>query len=109
VVLTGNELEVQLRDGIPERSMAVDCIVDMTYLGAIIGVEILDLRRQLNGGKVKPSTVKGNPRWSYDEEIDAFYLHVTTGPGQVQRKAKATVLLDSAGRVVRILVPIPWA
>lgn len=48
---------------------------------------MLDLRKQLTGGTVDPPSQDSTLRWSYDAEMDAVYLHVGEGPGQVQRRS----------------------
>jgi hypothetical protein len=61
-------------------------VLDETYLGEVVGLEILDLQAQLNGARApKPLSSTPYPRWAYDDEIDAFYVHLTEGRAQVQR------------------------
>jgi hypothetical protein len=45
---------------------------------------------------------EGSPRWSYDEEIDAFYVRIADGPAQRQRSARGTAQVDRDGRLVSI-------
>jgi uncharacterized protein YuzE len=83
-------------------STSLACVVDLTYLGDVVGVEILDFGRQLSGGVAPISPKGGGVRWSYDPEMDAFYIHVAEGSGQVQRKATAVAFLDSDGQLTAI-------
>lgn len=100
-------LTVRLFASAPIRSVEIDCVLDLTDFGEVVGIEVLDLRRQLAGGVVELPEPDGDVRWSYDGEIDAFYLHVADGRGQVQRSARARAQLDSMGRLVRMDVELP--
>lgn len=71
------------------RPLDIDCVVDLTDFGEVVGVEVLDVSRQLAGGVVDPPTLQGEIRWSYDDEIDALYVHVADGRGQMQRRSIA--------------------
>jgi uncharacterized protein YuzE len=99
-------LRVQLLEAHPARLLDIDCVVDLTDLGQVVGIEVLDLRSQLAGGTVGPLTVNSSIRWSYDDEIDALYVHVAAGRGQVQRRTAAQAGLDSNDRVVELAVPL---
>ncbi len=88
------------------RAIDVDCVVDLTDFGDVVGVEILDLRRQLSDGIIEGSPAGSKIRWSYDDEIDAFYVRLTDGQSQVQRGATGRAHLDSARRVVQLDVPV---
>lgn len=99
-------LRVQLLDAGGVRSLDIDCVVDLTDFDEVVGVEILDLRKQLAGGTVGPSIEGGGIRWSYDAEMDALYLHVTDGRGQAQWRLTARGQLDAGGRLVQLDVPI---
>ena len=107
-VATGNGmLSIQFADSDIARSTNVDCVLDLTYLGDVVGVEILDLRRQLSGGRVEALSAGGQIQWSYDDEIDAFYVQILEDRAQVQRSATGKAHLDSGNRVVRLEVPVP--
>jgi uncharacterized protein YuzE len=97
---------VHLSDAPVADTLKVRCVLDLTSFDEIVGIEILDLRRQLNGGTVAASPSGGPIRWAYDDEIDALYVHVRDGRGQVQRSVAATARLDSAHRVVRLDVSL---
>jgi uncharacterized protein YuzE len=102
-------LRVQLVDAGGVRSLDIDCVVDLTDFDEVVGVEILDLRKQLAGGTIGPSVEGSSIRWSYDAEMDALYLHVMDGRGQVQRRSAASGQLDAGGRLVRLDVPLSRA
>ncbi len=61
-----------------------------------------DVGRQSSGGVAPISPKGGEVRWSYDPEMDAFYIHAAEGSGQVQRKAIAVAFLDSDGQLTAI-------
>jgi hypothetical protein len=98
-------LSIRFRDSDVDRSVDLDCVVDLTDFDDVVGVEILDLRRQLSGGIVEPSPTTGRIRWSYDDEMDAFYVHLTDGRGQVQRSVTCKAHLDPEMRFVQLDVP----
>lgn len=102
-------LHVRTLDAEPARSMELRCVLDLNDFGDVIGVEVLDLARQLDGGAMDPLRRKGAISWSYDDEIDALYIHVAEGRGQVQRSAVGSAHLDSSGRVVALAIPVPGA
>lgn len=79
--------------------MDFDCVIDQTDLGEIVGIEILDLVRQLAGGRAPSAPLAGFPRWSYDEEIDAFYVHLADGRAQVQKSGSCTAYVDQEGQL----------
>jgi uncharacterized protein YuzE len=106
---SGQTLYVRFLDSPATSSVEVACVIDQTHFGDVIGVEILDLRRQLSGGVVGGPRASGRVRWSYDSEIDAFYVHVMEGNSQVQTSATGKVSLDTDQRVVLMEIPVPPA
>src|SRR2546421_10646171 len=100
---------VHFLDSPVARSVEVASVVDQNDFGDVTGVEILDLRRQLTGGVVDAPAASGRVRWSYDSEVDAFYVHVMEGRSQVQTSVTSEVSLDAAERVVSMKIPVPPA
>lgn len=76
-----------------------DCVIDQTDLGDVVGIEVLDLEQQLAGGRAPVPPSDGFPGWSYDKEIDAFYVRVADGRGQVQKAGSGTAYLDQEGQL----------
>jgi uncharacterized protein YuzE len=109
VEVSEGNLSISFLDSTPSRSVEVSCVVDLTDFGDVIGVEVLDWRHQLSGGLLDAPRASGQVRWSYDEEIDALYVHVMDGRSQTQLPATAKVSLDSRQRVVCLEVPVPSA
>lgn len=105
---SGELLSIRFLDSVVSESVEVACVVDQTDFGDVIGVEILDLRRQ-SGGLVEAPRASGSVRWSYDAEIDAFYVHVMEGRSQVQTSVTGKISLNSAQRVVMLEVQVPQA
>jgi len=101
-----NVLHLHILSSDATNSSQLRCVLDLTDLGQVIGVEVLDLTAQLDGGVIAPSRSSGEIQWSYDAEIDALYIHVASGRGQVQRSVVANAELDDAGRIVEISVPL---
>lgn len=102
--IDGGVLLVHLLSSPAARSAPVECVVDLTRLGEVVGVEVLDLKRQLAVPVVEAPESDGGVRWSYDDEIDALYLRITNERGQVQKTAKAEAKLDSLGRLVELSI-----
>lgn len=105
----GVTISIQFSDSATFRSVEVDCVIDQTDFGDVIGVEIIGLHRQLSGGLIDAPRTSGGVRWSYDNEIDSFYVHVMEGRSQVQTRVTGKVSLDASQRVVLLEVPVPRA
>lgn len=87
-------------------SMIVDLLpVAGTRVVTFEAVEILDFRRQLGAPVPSPFTSSDVPRWSYDEEMDAYYIRVREGTAGAQRSVVGTADLHEAGRVARLKIP----
>jgi uncharacterized protein YuzE len=95
-------LQVRLGESQISHSIEVECVVDLTYVGDLVGIEILDLSRQLSGGTALAQLSDSDVRWSYDSEMDAFYLHVSDGRGQVQRAQSGIAHLNREDQLVGI-------
>jgi hypothetical protein len=105
VTVRGGVWTVSLGAAEGGRQVDFEGIVDQTDFGDVVGIEILDLNRQVEA--VAPhSPRRGYPRWSYDDEIDAFYVHVADGPGQVQRVTSGSALVDAAGTLTTLEVTV---
>jgi uncharacterized protein YuzE len=100
-------LGVRFLDAVVSRSVEVACVIDRTDFGDVVGIEILDFLRQIPGALLEGPRSAGVVRWSYDAEIDAFYLHLMDGRGQTQTSIVGTVGLDDAQRVVLLEAPVP--
>jgi hypothetical protein len=100
--IEGGVLRVQLLDSEPVHSLDVDCVLDLTDFEDVVGVEVLDVTKQLTGGTVEPPSQDSSVRWSYDAEMDALYLHIAEGRGQMQRRSTARGQLDRNGRLVQL-------
>ena len=100
-------LHVVVLDRGPTRTIDVRCVLDQTDFGDVVGVELLDLARQIEGGAIDPAPCTGGLSWSYDAEIDALYVHVAKGPGQIQRSSIASVHIGPMGKVVGLSIALP--
>jgi uncharacterized protein YuzE len=83
-------------------SVPADLTLDFDGEGNIVGVEILNLQDQ--GGKHlldgwQPS-VQDVPSWTYDPEVDAFYLRIVRSRSLDQRVVKGNLLLGNSGSLV---------
>ena len=107
VVSADGVISVRFLDSDVTQSIEVVCVVDFTDFGVVVGIEILDWHRQLSGGQIDSSSASGKLRWSYDQEIDALYIHTGDERGQNQEGTICTVRLDANQRVVTVDVPLP--
>lgn len=105
--LHNGTLVIRFLEATVSQSVEVACIIDQTDFGDAVGIEILDFRRQLSGGLLQGPRSAGVVRWSYDDEIDAFYVHVMNGRSQSQTSVVGIVGLDDAQRVVLLEAPVP--
>ncbi len=104
VEMRGDSLVVKLAFSTPHSEVSLNCVIDVTSLGEIAGVEILDLRVQLSGLEPEHPSGSGDVRWSYDEEVDAFYLHLLRESAPVQQSATCRVQLDVDRRMVGLAI-----
>jgi hypothetical protein len=89
------------------QSYVVACVMDYTDFGDLVGIEVLDWRKQLSGGRIDGPSTSEYPRWSYDDEIDALYIRTSDARGQNQQRATASVDLDASQRVVALQIALP--
>jgi hypothetical protein len=101
----GNSVLIEFLPAPGCRNASFHGVVDVTDFGGLIGLEILDFRRQLDSAMPSRSAAHGLPRWSYDDEVDAFYVRVAEGVAGTQRSVVGTAVLDEAGRVTQIQIP----
>lgn len=106
VVNAHGTLSIYFSDSIATRSVEIACVVDLTDFDDVIGVEILKWGGQLSGGRIDVPSPSGQFRWSYDNEMDALYIHVKLGRGQIQKRSAGTVSLDSDQRVLNLEIPL---
>jgi len=95
-------LIVDLVPASPARRISFECVVDRTDFGDVVGIEILDFRPQLCGGTSPASPNIDVPRWSYDEEIDAFYITLLNTTAAVERSTIGVAVLDTAKQVISL-------
>lgn len=105
--VTGGRLTVHLASGAEGRRADVEGVLDRNPRGEVVGVEILDLRSRLGGVQVPARSRDGYPRWSYGEEIDAFYVQVAEGPAPLQSTVLGTAVLDGDDVVLSLRIELP--
>ena len=97
-------LTVVLAGGSGDHYVAFEGVLDKTMMGEVIGLEILGVKQQLEGGHALPGPVVGFPRWSYDDEIDALYVRIADGSAHMQKMVSGTALLDGFGSILSLEV-----
>jgi hypothetical protein len=105
--LQGDTIVIRFLDAEVARTVQVECVIDQTDFGDVVGIEIISFRGQLNGGQLEGAQSAGAVKWSYDEQYDMLWALVMMGRSQVQTSVIATVGLDAAQRVVRLEAPVP--
>lgn len=80
----GADYTFRLHEGDAELLCEVEAVSDVDEFGDLAGVEILGLRADAGVMFVPTASVDVLPRWSYDEEVDAFYLTVSDTPSYRQ-------------------------
>lgn len=97
-------LVVRLTAGEPAHRATFEGVVDSTGLGEVVGIEILDFRAQLGGASVPESRGGVLPRWSYDDEVDGFYVRISGDNATVQRKTIGEASLNDAMELISLAI-----
>lgn len=98
----GEILGVDFGSASADRRVEIEVVVDRNAFGDVVGVEILDLQQQLASHVPLPVSSVDLPRWSYDDEIDAFYLRLRSDTATSQDMAIGTATLDQAGEMISL-------
>jgi hypothetical protein len=91
------------------NAIAIDCVLDITGLGEVVGIEMIGLASQTDGeilvGVTEAFLDSGEAvRFSYDAKSDAFYVRVPGGRSLDQVAASCVLVRDSDGHLVRLVV-----
>lgn len=90
-------------------TVPTECVLDVTGLGDVIGVEIVNLAHN-TGWRVPGSrgmaTLGSGERvsWSYDQEADAFYVAIKEDRSLDQRCVRCAVGGTKGGQLVSVTV-----
>ena len=87
------------------RRVRFEAVVDESGLGEVVGVEILDMRAQLDGA-LPPTDGGAHRSWSYDDETDAFYLRVAEESAPFQRLVQGIAVIGVNGQLLALEVPV---
>jgi len=105
VEIRGNVLRAALHEGSRFRTAEFECVLDRDDVGDVVGIEILSFRGQL--GVAPPPAAKGsNIKWSYDDEMDAFYMRIRQGPAPRQQTAMGRASFDKGGGLTELEVDL---
>jgi hypothetical protein len=98
-------LRVQLFTGDVASRLSFEGVLDLTGMGEVVGLEILDFGRQLDA-TVEPARSSDAIRWSYYAEEDAFYLHLAGQHAPVQKTVTGVALIDSRKNLIGVDVAL---
>lgn len=96
---------IDLLPVVGSQIMDFEGVIDLTAFDEVVGVEILDFRRQLGTSSLPAYAGSDLPRWSYDQEADAFYLRLMNQVASVQRSIRGTAVMDETGRLTQLVIP----
>ncbi len=89
-----------------EREVEAGFVVDLDLQGHVVGIEILDLKRQAGERVIErlEADLGRAPAmsFSYDRAHDAFYLTLWKSPKSDSRPTDGVIVLDGDGHVLRI-------
>lgn len=103
----GNLVIRFLEESIAATASEIRCMLDSTRIGLVIGVEFLDWRRQTGGGSIAAPSPQAQVRCSYDDEIDALYIHINEERSQIQTWLMASVEMTADRQVIKIQMELP--
>lgn len=92
-----------------ERSVkrsSFDCLLSVTDAGELVGVEIPDCRRQLEGASFPSARADGAFQWSYDAERDIFSVRLGRSGGLVQKDSTGSARVDRQGSILHLQVTL---
>ena len=90
-----------ISDDPPAHHVGFSGVADFTDFGDLVGLEILDLMRQMPSGKL-PAHSPAHLHWAFDEEIDAFYARVLNDSASRQVTANGILRLSESQELVAI-------
>jgi uncharacterized protein YuzE len=98
-------------EGEATSTVPTECVLDVTGLGDVVGVEIVNLThstgRRAPGARGVATLGSGERvSWSYDLEADAFYVSIKDDRSLDQRCARCSVGGTKDGRLVQVTVEL---
>ncbi len=89
--------------------ITVRCVLDFDQFGDVLGVEILNLKDQAGSSclDVVEEVLKGSVtalRYSYDDEVDAFYLRMSEGQSVDQKAVDGVLVLNDKGQIASLRI-----
>lgn len=94
---------------VPLSKVRVRCVLDVDQFGEVIGIEILNLKDQVGNrclGAIEETLRKpvGDLHYSYNDDVDAFYLRVSEGRSVDQKAVDAVLVISDKGQVVSMQI-----
>lgn len=99
-------LQVGFAEGKVKQQFTLHCVIDLTGEGIVVGVEVLDFRRQTGGAEVPVGPAGDSGHVAYDAEMDALYVRIGGERGPHQRRATGVALIGPRGQVLGIEVAL---
>jgi uncharacterized protein YuzE len=89
--------------------ITVRCVLDFDQFGDVLGIEILNLKDQAGSRclDVVEEVLKGpvtDLRYSYDDEVDAFYLRMSEGQSVDQKAVDGVLVLNDKGQIASLRI-----
>lgn len=98
-------IEVLLDDSEKSTSeLPIEFVLDIDKFGEVIGIEIMDLVADAGEGCLQ-LIQNSSATFSYDEDVDAFYLRLEAGASLDQKVVEGKILLDERGQVIGFRAP----
>lgn len=94
-------MKIVLAAGEAVRDIPFEGVIDADDFGEIQGVEILGFSEQI-GTSPPVGATEGTIRWSYDREVDAFYVRFGENMSSRQTTKSGRALLNADGSVIAL-------
>ncbi|MGD0272477.1 MAG: hypothetical protein ABSB96_01900 [Gaiellaceae bacterium] len=105
---TESSVRVVFSDIAKTETMDFECALDIDDFGTLVSVEIIGLREQVGIVEIEQYKQFDDMHWSYDDEVDAFYLRLASTRYPIRTKTSVgTLSLDENRRLAAFDVLLP--
>ena len=105
---TTDGVEVEIcSSGSSAQTLSVEFVLDLNQSGTVIGIEVLNLQLEAGGSflnriRERIGTMDGSMKYSYDGEVDAFYLQLYDEVSADQVAVDGIIILNEKGEIVSL-------